>query len=550
MSVSQYLSDVVKPAAHGAADAARGKARDAAERAREAADKASASLQSFIDEYRERLHQLFSARLDPDRLALQRGLPPFALKEVRGNAVITEDPLAAYIPSEYGGRGARMHESLAVLEQTGYESLPLCLMVGINGGLFLHPVAKYGHESIKKEVFSRFLDGKSMGGLMITEPEYGSDALHMKTFHDQTARGTYKIKGVKHWGGLTGWADFWLLTAREKTASGNLSRDIDFFLCDVTKPGQHIEVEEIFPNLGLYMIPYGRNRIDVEVPQVHRLQPQTTGIKMLLDVLHRSRLQFPGMGMGFLRRMRDEAVLHSRERHVGGKSLDSYDQVQARLARLQASATACAAMCAFTSENGGLEKDVSGMGLAANSAKTVVTDMMHEAAQSLLQLVGAKGYRQDHIAGRSITDSRPFQIFEGSNDILYQQVAESVIKQMRRLKETNLYSYLTAEPLTERASDYFKDVLDFKVDSALPQRKLVQLGEIVARVVSMEMTIEIGERGYRSDLVKQSLDSFRADVGTMVAGLRQELMPNVIDDYNAGSDWLPFVNTAPTLAQS
>jgi alkylation response protein AidB-like acyl-CoA dehydrogenase len=39
------------------------------------------------------------------------------------------------------------------------------------------------------------------------------------------------------------------------------------------------------------------------------------------------------------------------------------------------------------------------MDIAANSIKSVVTDYMHEASQSLMQLVGAKGYRLDHIAG-------------------------------------------------------------------------------------------------------------------------------------------------------
>jgi len=64
-----------------------------------------------------------------------------------------------------------------------------------------------------------------------------------------------------------------------------------------------------------------------------------------------------------------------------------------------------------------LEKDTSRFDLIANSVKSVITDYMQSAAQNLLQLMGAKGYKLDHIAGRSLTDSRPFQIFEGSNDI-------------------------------------------------------------------------------------------------------------------------------------
>ena len=64
---------------------------------------------------------------------------------------------------------------------------------------------------------------------------------------------------------------------------------------------------------------------------------------------------------------------------------------------------------------------------------------MHESAQSLLQLIGAKGYKLNHIAGRLVVDSRPFQIFEGSNDILYHQITESVLKMMKTAKQKSVY---------------------------------------------------------------------------------------------------------------
>jgi alkylation response protein AidB-like acyl-CoA dehydrogenase len=373
---------------------------------------------------------------------------------------------------------------------------------------------------------------------MITEPGFGSDALNMRTGWEPTGRGTFHLRGQKHWAGLTSWADYWLLTARPRTTDGGLRRDVDFFICDVNQPGQHIVVEELFPNLGLLSIPYGRNRIDVEIPEHQRLQPESTGIKMMLDVLHRSRLQFPGMGMGYLRRMLDEAMAHARERFVGGKALFDYDQIRARLARLQASVTACEAMCLRSAEHAGLDEDLADAGLWANAVKTTVTDLMQEASQSLLQMVGAKGYRQDHIAGRSTTDSRPFQIFEGSNDILYQQVTESVLKGMRRIREASLYRYLQQEPLTARATELFREVLDFEVDLSLPQRKLVELGRAISRIVTMELTIELGERGYHKELVRGALEEFRAEVRAIIESYRTGGLTAVIDDYRPAKDWL------------
>ena len=86
------------------------------------------------------------------------------------------------------------------------------MTLGINSALFLQPFAKYGQEEVKAPIFKKFLEEKTMGGLMITEPDFGSDALNMQTSHT-LKDGKYQIKGTKHWAGLTGWAEYWYITA-------------------------------------------------------------------------------------------------------------------------------------------------------------------------------------------------------------------------------------------------------------------------------------------------------------------------------------------------
>src|SRR3546814_429479 len=147
-----------------------------------------------------------------------------------------------------------------------YESLPLSLTFGINIALFLEPVSKYGNEDIKRDIFNRFLHEQNMGGLMITEPAYGSDALNMKTAHREL-EDNYRLEGIKHWQGLTGLADYWIIASRGSLPTGELKRDIEFFVCDVSKEGQTIEVEEYFDSIGLYMIPYGRNKLNLTIPK-------------------------------------------------------------------------------------------------------------------------------------------------------------------------------------------------------------------------------------------------------------------------------------------
>lgn len=493
------------------------------------------NISEFLSDYKEKLSELFTERNEENQLADNRGLPPYVMRQV-----LDCKPLSAFIPSEYGGRGAYTSEALQMLETTSYQSLPLSLMMGINGALFLQPLANYGQEEAQTTVFKRFIKDNNMGGLMITEPGFGSDALRMQTgFEYNEAEGKYDIEGMKHWAGLTGWADFWLITARGMDKNGNLSRDIGFFVHDTARGG--IDVQEYYKNLGLLMLPYGKNKVDITVPEEYRLQPKSTGVKMMLDILHRSRLQFPGMSTGYLNRMMDEAIEHCKDRLVGGVSLFSYDQVKERLANLQSYFTASSAMSYFTSSNVPLDKDTSKMDVAANSIKSVVTDYMHEASQSLMQLVGAKGYRSDHIAGRSLVDSRPFQIFEGSNDILYQQISESILKGMKKSKIQNLYQYLKDYSLTSEAADHFKEQLNFKVDQKIAQRKMVQLGRALGRIVTLNMTIKLGESGFNSELISNSIKSISNEIDMLVARYSSEPQPDVIVEYQPESSWAQFL---------
>ncbi len=493
-------------------------------------------FEHFLEDFKARIHNVFYTRADINQMALQRGMPPFVMREIMGAT-----PLSVAIPEEYGGRGGKTEETLALLSAASYESLALSLTLGINLALFLQPVDKYAQEDVKASVFSRFIQQQNMGGLMITEPGHGSDALNMQTSYSEYAD-SYHLQGTKHWAGLTGWAEYWLLTAREKSASGALKRDIDFFICDVNAPQQQIEVEEVYQNLGLYQIPYGRNKLDVMIPRVQKLVPHTTGVKMMLDLLHRSRMQFPGMAMGFIQRLLDESIEHSRNRQIGGKPLLSYDQVQQRLSKLQAYYTITSAMCANTAKISDINMDLSNRGFEANSIKTVVTDLMQEAAQSATQLFGAGAYKLNHIAGRSVVDSRPFQIFEGSNDILYAQISESFMKMMKKSQESNVFHFLKNFDLTSRTALFMKGMLDFQLDTNLPQRKMVELGQVLSRIVSCEMVFNLGDNGFRRELISNGLNFLKQEVSTLLSSFNYPNKALVIEDYIDQSSWLDYFN--------
>ncbi|MFD2599625.1 acyl-CoA dehydrogenase family protein [Sphingobacterium corticis] len=490
----------------------------------------------FIDRFQKRLHEIFHSESNIDELSLQRGLPDEVWR-----GIMDLNPLSVAIPDQFGGRGAQVRECLGILSAASYESLPLSLTFGINIALFLEPLAKYGHADIQQGIFDRFLKDRAMGGLMITEPAYGSDALNMRTSYTELADG-FKLEGQKHWQGLTGMADFWIVAARKKSAEGDLARDVEFFVTDNSKKEQHIPVENYFNNLGLYMIPYGLNTIDLTVPTNHKLQQYSTGIKMMLDILHRSRLQFPGMGMGFIQRMLDESLAHCTQRKVGPNTLIHVDSVQYQLSRIQAAYTLCSGMCAWSSSMSGIDQDLATEGLQANSMKALVTDLMQESAQIAVQLAGSSGYKLDHVAGRGIVDSRPFQIFEGSNEMLYTQIAEIVTKQMKKSKESHLGNFLASYVSTSQVTDRFKKHFDISISGVnLVQRQLVVLGKAIARLVCLQYVQNMVDKGFRQDLFDQAAKHVEMDVKALLSDFIDFNDASPIVEYQESSSWADFI---------
>ena len=490
---------------------------------------------AFLDDFNTLLKNVYNNPDYIEHLNSKRGFPEAMLAEI-----MSLNPLSVGIPKEFGGRGGTLNENLALLSAASYQSLALSLTLGINSALFLQPFTKYAQQDAKAYVFKQFLEHKAMGGLMITEPDHGSDALNMNTFFDVNADGSYHLQGKKHWAGLTGFADFWILTARKKNTDGKLLRDIDFFFCEVGKPNQKIIVEEEFDNLGLYPIPYGRNHIDVQLPAANRLVPVTSGVKMMLDLLHRSRLHFPGMGLGFIKRMLDEAIAHCQTRNVGGQSLFNYDQVQQRLALHQSAYTICSALCAGGSDLSNSTDDLTTHNMEANVIKSVTADLMQETSQSLLQLMGAKAYRLSNVAGRASVDSRPFQIFEGSNDILYTQISQAILKLMKHSKEFNLYQFLKNYHLTSQAVEQFNDMFNFEINLHMPQRKLVEMGSVISRLVAVDYVIKLGEKGFRTDMISNAITMLKQEISSQLTAYSFNNTVKVVSDYEENSSWLKF----------
>jgi alkylation response protein AidB-like acyl-CoA dehydrogenase len=258
--------------------------------------------------------------------------------------------------------------------------------------------------------------------MMITEPTGGTDIFGLRSTLE-VADGRATLNGVKCWGGLTGRAEHWLVAARVKKGD-QLTRRVAMVYVPLASKG--VAVEEYFDALGLQPITYGRTRYsNVTIPESHVITPSGgSALRDILDTLFRSRMGVSAIAAGQCRRLVDEVTERASSRVSFGRIIAEYDQVQFRLSGLRGMEQINQSLWHFVGDWKDTHNDVSGDQVLANAVKVMATDALAAAADSAVQVFAAAAYKRNHVIGRSFTDSRPFQIFEGSNDVLLENTYE------------------------------------------------------------------------------------------------------------------------------
>ena len=124
--------------------------------------------------------------------------------------------------------------------------------------------------------------------------------------------------------------------------------------------------------------------------------------------------------------------------------------------------------------------------------------------------------------------------------MLYSQISEVVLKLMNRHKTMNLAAFLKDFKLTNNVADHFKSILNFTVDLKMKQRKSVDLGKIISRIVSANLVEELGVKGFRQDLIKNSIETMKHEISILVSSYLFQTRVSPIEDYKDTSSWLSF----------
>lgn len=89
---------------------------------------------------------------------------------------------------------------------------------------------------------------------------------------------------------------------------------------------------------------------------------------------------------------------------------------------------------------------------------------------------------------------------------------EPVAKYANASVKENIFNFFKDFNLTNKAYSYFKKDIEFSFTPELKQRKMIDLGKVFSRIISLNFVLEMEEKGFRKDLTSNCLEFLKLEV--------------------------------------
>ena len=379
----------------------------------------SADERAELDLFRQSLERFCDAEIEPHYLSWERaGQVPATLFTQMG----AQGYLCADVPESYGGAGASVHFSFAVVEvlsRRGYG--------GLVGGLQVHNdiIPPYllhcGTEAQRAHWLPRMARGEAIAAIGMTEPGAGSDLKALRT----TARKDgdhYVINGSKIF--ISNGQNCHLIVLAAKTDPSAGAKGVSLFLVDTSTPGfsRGRNLEKVGQHAGDTSELFFE---DLRVPLDALLGGvEGQGFVQMMRELPRERLIIGVQAVYGAKGALDVTQRYVQERQAFGQAIGQFQNTRFTLADC---ATDIAASEAFLNasvaayQRGDLSPE------AASALKLHASELMGRVADQCLQLFGGYGYMAEYPISRFWTDARVLRIYGGTSEIMKELVARSLL---------------------------------------------------------------------------------------------------------------------------
>jgi long-chain-acyl-CoA dehydrogenase len=167
---------------------------------------------------------------------------------------------------------------------------------------------------------------------------------------------------------------------------------------------------------------------DVRLPESAILGGLNRGFYQLMNELPQERLALGINATAACEWMFEETRAYVMQRKAFGGTLSSLQTIQHKLAELKTSIAVCRTFiddCIGQHNAGSLNNSTASM------AKYWATDLENRVATECLQLHGGWGYMMDTCIARSFIDARVQSIYGGSNEIMKELIARTIVKPVK-----------------------------------------------------------------------------------------------------------------------
>ena len=342
---------------------------------------------------------------------------------------------AAYLPEEYGGQGLDFLTELIVIEELswGCAGITTCIQ---SMGLAIAGIRASGTAEQKKRWLPEFInpDRLVLGGLGLTEPDSGSDALAMKTRATRVSDG-YVLNGTKQFCTNGGIADYHVIYANTDPSRGPAG--IGSFLVPKDTPGLRIGRKE--QKLGVRAShPAQLVLEDCHVPLDHRLGGEPSGDKAgtgalgALMTLEATRPGIAAGALGIARAAYEFALDYAQERKQFGKPLWQHEAIGFKLADMAMKIDA--ARLLIWRAGWMATQDVPFERAEGSMAKCFAADVAMEVTTDAIQVLGGYGYIKEYPVEKWFRDAKIYQIWEGTAEIQRLVISRAIAGQRATIR--------------------------------------------------------------------------------------------------------------------
>src|SRR3954453_1435209 len=150
--------------------------------------------QEKIRQLNARIREYCDENYDPRLAEEERWIPDQVLRDLGEIGA-----LGLYVDEEYGGQGLSQTGYARVFETIGQIDATLAIVLGVHQSIGFKGISLFGTDEQKERFLPALATGRKLAAYVLTEPEAGSDAYHVRSRAVRQPDGSWKLNGHKRY---------------------------------------------------------------------------------------------------------------------------------------------------------------------------------------------------------------------------------------------------------------------------------------------------------------------------------------------------------------